>query len=389
MSDITTINQADLTGLVDLLKTQRVRRVDLVADASKLAFDQGQLKIDSSEVVMSEDGVTPVGGWYKPNSVFDEKFSEAFKIPTAYLRMLREQGRTELIDQTGNHFLRGSSDGVNPADARKFMVRLFTGDDTGGGVARAFLSDRFRTIDNLDVLVTVLGGMQEAGLGPDTIGRCDLTERKMYVQVTCPEVSVVARELLKGYRSPFSGLTGDEVPEVFAGFVISNSEVGTAAASITPRAVFKVCNNGMTINRDAMRAIHVGQRKEEGLIAYAQDTMEAELQLILKKSRDAVKTFLTPEYLQRLVDDLTAKAGVAVTKPEATIKAVMQATLIPMTLQEDILGAFIKGGQMTSGGIMQAVTAVAQTVKSADRAYELEGLAVNVLTHAARLARVA
>ena len=44
-------------------------------------------------------------------------------------------------------------------------------------------------------------------------------------------------------------------PIVFAGFVISNSETGGGAFSVTPRLVVKVCNNGLTITADALRAI--------------------------------------------------------------------------------------------------------------------------------------
>jgi hypothetical protein len=45
---------------------------------------------------------------------------------------------------------------------------------------------------------------------------------------------------------------------VFAGFVISNSETGCGAFTLTPRLIVQVCRNGMTIIKDAIRAVHLG-----------------------------------------------------------------------------------------------------------------------------------
>lgn len=385
--NITTVSSADLASLHDLLTTQRTRRLDLVADAPALAFENGQLRVSSEEMVISEDGVSSAGGWYQPTRVFDETVGDAFGIPSAYFRRLRAEGRLELLDRNVNHFLHGSSDGKNPPDGRKFTVRLFRGDDTGGGVARAFLSNRFKAIDNLDVLTTVLGAMADAGLGPQNIGRCDLTESRMYVQVSCPEIAVLAPELLKGYRSPYSGAVADENPVVFAGFVFTNSEVGKASARIVPRLTVQVCDNGATMNKDMVRSYHVGQRREEGIIEYSEETIAKELELVSLKTRDAVRTFLNPEYVTRKIREMEELAGTEVTRPEATIKQVVRETdAIPRALEESIFAAFIKGGQSTAGGVMQAVTAVAQQQADADTLYELEASATQVLATAARFA---
>lgn len=385
--NITTVSNTDLDTLHNLLTTQRTRRLDLIADAPKLAYVDGQLLVDSDEMVLSEDGVSSAGGYYQPTKVFDDTIGDAFGIPGHYFRRLRQENRLELIDRNVNHFLHGSSDGRNPADERKFTVRLFRGDDSGGGVARAFLSNRFRAIDNLDMLVTVLGAMADAGLGAQNIGRCDLTESRMYVQVKCPEIRALAPELLKGYRSPFTGKSGADNPVVFAGFVVTNSEVGRASARIVPRITVQVCDNGMTMNKDMVRSYHVGQRREEGIIEYSEETNQKELELVSLKTRDAVKTFLNPEYVIRKVAEMEAQAGVEVSKPEATIKQVIRdVNAIPTALEEKVFNAFLKGGQATAGGVMQAVTAVAQTLDDADTLYDIEAAAPQVLSAAVRFA---
>jgi hypothetical protein len=52
--------------------------------------------------------------------------------------------------------------------------------------------------------------------------------------------------------------------------------------------------------------------------------------------------------------------------------------------EENILGMFIKGSDMTAGGVMQAVTAVAVNEPDGDTAADLESKALDVLELACR-----
>jgi hypothetical protein len=122
------------------------------------------------------------------------------------------------------------------------------------GIARAVLSERYRFVDNLDVLLAVLDSIRKAGADVQ-VGRCDLTERRMYVQIASNSVAARAQALLRDYVSPFTGALGADNPLVF---VLSNSETGHGSFSITPRLIAQVCSNGYTITRDAMREVHLG-----------------------------------------------------------------------------------------------------------------------------------
>src|SRR5690606_41422270 len=102
----------------------------------------------------------------------------------------------------------------------------------------------------------------------------DRADRRMYVRVIAPEVRALAPTLLRGYTSPFTGEKGADNPTVFAGFVLSNSEVGNGAYTITPRIVVQVCSNGMTITKDLVRAVHLGGRLEEGTVRWSAETEE-------------------------------------------------------------------------------------------------------------------
>ena len=56
----------------------------------------------------------------------------------------------------------------------------------------------------------------------------------------------------------------------------------------------QVCRNGLTITRDAMRAVHLGERLDEGVVTWSGNTQDKTLALITAKTTDAVTTFLDP-----------------------------------------------------------------------------------------------
>lgn len=382
---VDTLRKAELDQLVGLLRDQNARKVDVVAPASVLWTRDGVAYVNQPEPELTADGVTSVRGFYNPTRVFDETLAEKIGLPLSFLRKMRENGWTDLIDANVNGLLHGrvrhpDNTIVREADGRKFMLRLFTGGADGGpGVARAVLSDRYRVVDNLDVLTAALDGMRQAGLDASAIDTCDLTERRMYVRVTAPQINVYAPELLRNYRSPFTGASGADNPTVFAGFVLSNSETGDGAATITPRIVFQVCGNGMTITKDVSKSIHLGGRLDSGVVDYSADTQEKNLALITAKARDAVRTFLDTGYVRRVLEGIAEAAGEPVDKPADHIKLVAKRLSFTTEHTDTLLDHFIRGGDMTKGGVMNAVTSLAQTVEDADKAASMEALALTAL----------
>lgn len=367
---------ATLADLAALLRDQQARKVDVVTPASAVRADDGQLVVDASAPSLGPDGVTMTSGAYAPTDVCDQGVADKLGIPAAYLRRLREC-KPGLYDANVNGWLEG--------DERRFLLRCLRPDTGGGpGIARAFLSDGYKIIDNLDVLMAALDGVRQAGF-PVQIDGCDLTERRMYVRVVCDQVRVMAPALLAGYRSPFTGASGAENPVVFAGFVLTNSETGCGAFTLTPRLVVQVCRNGMTITRDAVRAVHLGERHDEGLVSWSGNTQDKTLALITAKTTDAVAAFLDPGYAERAVRALERDAGHPVADPQAAVETVSQRLRFTETQQQEIMAHFIRGGDVTAGGVMHAVTAAAQTQADADTAHEMEAAALRALEVAATL----
>ena len=137
---------------------------------------------------------------------------------------MRAEGATALLDHNVNEWLARQDD-------RRYLVRGLVG-DYGTGLLRALLSGNYEIADNLDVLLAMLDGLKETGVNAVPT-QCDLSARRMYVTVTSPEIAVLAPGLLRNYVSPFTGDRGIDNPLVFAGFVLSNSETGDGAWTIT------------------------------------------------------------------------------------------------------------------------------------------------------------
>jgi hypothetical protein len=134
-----------------------------------------------------------------------------------------------------------------------------------------------------------------------------------------------------------------------------------------------------------MRQVHLGGKMEEGVIEWSEDTRRKALDLVAAKTRDAVRTFLTPAYVEKQIVAMEKDAGVPVTEPAKVVHEVVAKSVIPAAMEAEILDYFTKGAQLTAGGVMQAVTAAAQMVEDADLAHDMEGAALGIMAHAAKL----
>src|SRR5689334_15033545 len=169
---ILTMRNATLADLAALLRDQQARNVDVVAHAHAIHADAGRLVIEGTEPLLSAEGVTLTRGAYTPTEVCDQGLADKLGIPSTYLRRLRTE-HLDLYDANVNGWLARTD--------KRYLVRGLRA-DSGGGIARAFLSDAYRIVDNLDVLMAALDGIRQAG-APVTIDGCNLTERRMYVRV--------------------------------------------------------------------------------------------------------------------------------------------------------------------------------------------------------------
>ena len=380
MTIATTARNATLADLAELLTVQQNAKVDVVAPAQTITARDGLIVVQGSEAVITESGVSTADGVYRPTAIFDEGVAYKLNIPVGYVRRMREE-RPDLYDLNVNGWLHGA-DGAT-FDDRSFLVRAFTGYEGNEGIARAFLSDSYKRIDNLDILTATLEAVQQSGLNV-TVKSTDLSERNMRVILNAPEIAAAAPVLLKNYRSPFSGNSGRDNPIVNAGLVIKNSETGSGAFSIAPHLTVQVCSNGMTITTDAQRSVHLGGKLEEGIVRWSDETQQKSLELVQAKTVDAIKTFLDVDYLNTVITRIEEKAEKPLDGPvDKAIQKVGKALTFSEGQIAGVLDHFIKGGDVSAGGVMQAVTAYSQTVADPDQAAWLEESALKALDLAA------
>lgn len=389
---ITTLRNATLNDLATVLQEQAGARYDVVAHSSNLEFRDGNLIVKmTGEPVLTETGVMPAVTeevCLTPTDIFDSGISDRLGIPLKYVRRMRDGEKSALLDHNVNTWLAESG--------KQWFVRGFKGADEVCGIARAFLSDRFGAIDNFDVVLAALGGIKDAGVDAKVVG-ADLSERRMSLRVVVPEVTALAPLLLADYRSPY-GTGGDRgrmyealghlpngSPIVFAGFVITNSETGGSAFTITPRATVLACFNGMTFTKDAMRKVHLGSKMEEGEITWSDETNRKQIELITSQAKDAVQTFCSEDFLNAKIAEIEAQAGTAIIAPATIVQEVSKTLGFTDTEAEGILSHFITGGQMTTGGVLNAVTSFAQSIADPDRAATVEEAGLPALAEANRL----
>ena len=371
MTIATTARNAGLPDLIDMLKREQDLKLDAVVPATAITSREGLLEVE---------GMSALGGVlaFRPTDICDGDIADKLGIPVKYLRKMRSE-RVDLFDANVNGWIHGiPGNPVDDTDPRRFTLRTFIEPGGGEGIARSLQSDSYAIVDNLDVLFAAMEGITNSGL-PVTIHSADLSERRMAVRFHCEAVRDQAVELLKGYRSPYNGLTGDECPEVFAGFTLSNSETGGGAFTLVPEVVVQICTNGMRMTKDIFRKIHLGGKQDEGIVRYSEETRRKQVELVTLEARDTVSMFLDQDYLTGAVRYLTEKAGKPVTDAVKSVELIGKKCGFTEDEQANILTAFIAGAQPTAGGFMQAITVVAQEVADPDRSWELSNGAVDAM----------
>lgn len=406
----TTARNTDFDDMVAVLEQQKLIKVDAVAPATALRSRDGAIELSDIEPELGENGVTDPNGLYEPTRSADATIASKLGIPVKFLRDLRTDGRLDLYDMLVNGLLHGkikrkvggATTVVHPADSRSFLIRGFVPRAGGPGMLRALLSDRYEIFDNLDVLTAVMAGVREADAKVE-VRSCDLSESSMHCKVYSPGVAALAPHFLRGYRNPFAnpdleaqrrlvstqidrarriaafegqGYEHGQEPVVYAGFRFTNSEVGKGAVTIKPELFVRLCRNGLTLPLLGERRMHLGAKMEHGSVTWSLDTQRKQLEVISAKTRDAVRGWLSPEFVRAQVERIEEQAATPVREPDKTIKLVSQKLGFTDTEREGILAHFTSAGQLSAAGVANAITSYSQTVRDPDRADELDDQAL-------------
>ena len=278
-----------------------------------------------------------------------EQLSERLGIPKMYYDRMRTSA-PELLKTNVNHWFQ--------AQPEKRMVRTLDGN------ARAFLSDRYRPLDNYDLAETVIPRLTQNGC---RIESAALTERRLYIKAVTERITF---EIKKG-------------DVVQAGIVVSNSEIGSGSVKVEPMVFRLVCLNGMIANDASMRKYHVGRSGDAGDLAeefFKDSTRRADDRAFWLKVRDVVDGAFREDIFKRIVSRMQMAAELEIpADPVKVIEVVAKKYDLAESEESGVLRHLIKGGDLTQWGLVNAITRASQDIEGYDRATEMERLGGQVL----------
>lgn len=325
----------NLNSLVQTLEVQHATKADYVIEGNLLVMKDGVITSVSQKLPKI----------YTPNEVFHAGAAEKLGIPVGYYKRMRSE-LPQLLDTNVTAWLQNMA-------GKNVLLRTF--ETVEGNVARAFLSDRYLAIDNYDVLFAVLEAIQGMGVKVE-IRNADVTDKRLYLNVVAPEVEIQATEFLKAYLPNRTGVGNG----IISGFTITNSEVGFGQFQIRPRAVILKCNNGLIVPDDTFSRIHLGSKLEAGVINWSQETKNKNMELIMSQTRDAIRTYLSEDYLGKVVQHIAQAHAIKLENPLDAVQNVCKELKYTEDQRRKILAHFVEGADMHASGVAHAITRHAQ-----------------------------
>lgn len=244
------------------LERQRNARKDYLVNTSALSMKTQ----DGKSIVQFENSHEMET--YRVGDIAHQQLATRLGIPFRYyLKMQKDY--PALLDENVNGWLH--------KEPERRMLR------TLDGRMRAFLSARYRRLDNLELCAAVLPIIHEMK-GAD-IESCEVTESHMYIKVVNKKLKAEVA-------------VGDVVQ---AGFVVSNSEVGLGSLKVEPLIFRLVCKNGLICKDYSQKKYHVGKQvdmdADEAYELYSDETLRADDKAFFMKVQDFVIAKLNGDVL--------------------------------------------------------------------------------------------
>lgn len=319
------------------LERQNTAKRDFVAK-------QGAFEMSQSGAIVGINGVLPV------TEFAHGQISSALGIPKPYYdRMLKDD--KNLLSQNVNAWLKAEPD-------KRKMVR------TLDGKIRAFLSDRYRPLDHLDLFMTALPALQN--IGAEVISS-EVTETRLYVKALLPSITGTVEEQL-----------GKSKDALVGAIIISNSEIGAGSLKIEAGFYKTRCTN-LAIFADAgMKKYHIGRSAvaelDSAIEIFTDETKRIDDKAFWMKVRDVIAATINQQFFDEQWAKMNAAAkDVIVSQDIPKVVEVTRKRLgLADGLQNSLLTHLIQGGDLTRWGILNAVTRTAEDCPNYDEATELE-----------------
>lgn len=343
-----------LTELAAEIERQAETRKDYVAPTSKLVMT-GAADLNMDRV-----------GTFGVNDLAHRQIGEHVGIPAKYYDRMRTE-RPDLLAHNVNTWLHEDVKATR-------MVRTLDGN------VRAFLSDKYRPLENKDLAEAVLPVLIESKL---EIMSCEITERRLYIKAVDSRIN---RDVPTGKNR-----MGDGSHVIFdtvsPAIVISNSEVGMGALSVETAVWTRACTNMAIFAQRSMRKYHVGGKHEltDGLVSLlSEKTRRLSDAATWAQVTDVVRGAFDQARFDASINEMI---GMETQKIEGdVVKAVdLAARHFQVTDGEkgSILKHLISGGDLSRYGMFNAFTRTAEDLGDYDRATDFERMGGQIIELAA------
>ena len=334
-----------LIELCKELERQRMARKDFIADTRSLMIttnDHGQSQLDVD--------LGNTNQIFNVNDLAHQQIASRLQIPLKYYQKMRLE-YPSLLDENINSWF-------NKNGERRMLRTLDTN-------IRAFLSDRYRRLDNLELAEAVLPIIKEMK-GAEIVS-ADITDTHLYIKVINKKLKaeVAVNDVVQ------------------AGIVISNSEVGLGSLKVEPLIYRLVCKNGLIVKDYAQKRYHVGKQvesEESAYEIYRDETLEADDKAFFMKVQDTVRCAVDEAKFMLSVDKLRqTKQESTGDDPIKTVEILADKYILNQNERGSILRHFIMAGDNSRFGLINAITRSSQDIEDYNRATELERLGGELL----------
>ena len=330
--------------LINQIKANEAAKRDFVGSTENLEMFGDSLRIDA-----------PGGGQFSVNENAHRQIAGRAGIPWKYYDQMRNNAAVpNLLAQNVNAWWH--------ATPEKRRVRTLR------GTARAFLSDRYRVMDNAELMRGVAPILGQHNL---QVKSSQITDDRLYLKVVTPDVSYEMKTRTRGDM-------------VYAGLLISNSETGHGAWKIETLIYRLVCQNGLVMPH-GLKKYHVGKSQVDGVDdamreIFSDDTKRITDQAFMAQVQDVVRASLDHKVFSQRAEEFQALSeGATMVKPIAAMEEIKSNFTLSDNEADLMLAHLATDGDFSRFGALNAMTRMAQDVDSYDRSTELERNAAKFL----------
>ena len=327
-------NGKSIVELAIELERQSKAKADYIADTRVLSMTDysGKLAIKNDsyeELTITDHAHTQI--------------AQRLEIPNKYYNRMRNEVPNLLAANVNEWF---------HSKPERRMVR------TLDGLVRAFLSDRYRRLDNFDLAEAALPILAQMGEGIEIVSS-ELTGSRMYIKAINRRLEMEVKK-------------GDVVQ---AGVCITNSEVGLGSLKVEPLVYRLICVNGMIAQDFATKKYHVGRVADEGEAyeLYSDETLKADDKAFYLKVQDTVRAAVDVAKFGQIVNRMRSATEQKIEgNPVAAVSVLSEKFCYDNDEKSGILTHLIQGGDLTAYGLMNAVTRTSQDLTDYFSATDLE-----------------